>query len=199
MTSNIGYIRVSSNNQNTDRQLEGIALEKVFTEKQSGKSSNDRPQLQECLSWIREGDTLHVHSIDRLARNLVDLQNLVTTITTKGVTLKFHKEGLTFTGDSNNPMNKLLLQMLGAVAEFERNLIKERQAEGIRVAQSKGVKFGAKPKLSDEQIGELKLLIQAGRKVTEVAKQFGITDIPHPLTQNWNISKHICYQAALVN
>ena len=199
MTSNIGYIRVSSNNQNTDRQLDGIALEKVFTEKQSGKSSNDRPQLQECLSWIREGDTLHVHSIDRLARNLVDLQNLVTTITTKGVTLKFHKEGLTFTGDSNNPMNKLLLQMLGAVAEFERNLIKERQAEGIRVAQSKGVKFGAKPKLSDEQIGELKLLIQAGRKVTEVAKQFGITDIPHPLTQNWNISKHICYQAALVN
>ena len=175
MTSNIGYIRVSSNNQNTDRQLDGIVLEKVFTEKQSGKSSNDRPQLQECLNWIREGDTLHVHSIDRLARNLVDLQNLVISITAKGVTLKFHKEGLTFTGDSNNPMNKLLLQMLGAVAEFERNLIKERQAEGIRVAQSKGVKFGAKPKLSDEQIGELKLLIQAGRKVTEVAKQFGIT------------------------
>ena len=175
MTSNIGYIRVSSNNQNTDRQLESIALEKVFTEKQSGKSSSDRPQLQECLSWIREGDTLHVHSIDRLARNLVDLQNLVTTITTKGVTLKFHKEGLAFTGDCNNPMNKLLLQMLGAVAEFERNLIKERQAEGIRVAQSKGVKFGAKPKLSDEQISELKLLIQAGGKITEVAKQFGVT------------------------
>ncbi len=76
MTANIGYIRVSANNQNTDRQLDGIALEKVFTEKQSGKSSNDRPQLQECLSWIREGDTLHVHSIDRLAHNLVDLQNL---------------------------------------------------------------------------------------------------------------------------
>ena len=112
MTSNIGYIRVSSNNQNTDRQLDGIILEKVFTEKQSGKSSNDRPQLQECLSWIRKGDTLHVHSIDRLARNLVDLQNLVISITAKGVTLKFHKEGLTFTGDSNNPMNKLLLQML---------------------------------------------------------------------------------------
>lgn len=175
MTANIGYIRVSSNNQNTDRQLDGIALEKVFTEKQSGKSSNDRPQLQECLSWIREGDTLHVHSIDRLARNLVDLQNLVTSITAKGVTLKFHKEGLTFTGDSNNPMNKLLLQMLGAVAEFERNLIKERQAEGIKIAKDKGVKFGAKPKLSDEQIRELKLLIQAGSKVTEVAKQFGVT------------------------
>ncbi len=175
MTSNIGYIRVSSNNQNTDRQLDGIVLEKVFTEKQSGKSSNDRPQLQECLNWIRKGDTLHVHSIDRLARNLVDLQNLVISITAKDVTLKFHKEGLTFTGDSNNPMNKLLLQMLGAVAEFERNLIKERQAEGIRVAMEKGVKFGAKPKLSDEQISELKLLIQAGGKITEVAKQFGVT------------------------
>ena len=189
MTSNIGYIRVSSNNQNTDRQLDGIVLEKVFTEKQSGKSSNDRPQLQECLNWIREGDTLHVHSIDRLARNLVDLQNLVISITAKGVTLKFHKEGLTFTGDSNNPMNKLLLQMLGAVAEFERNLIKERQAEGIRVAQSKGVKFGAKPKLSDEQIGELKLLIQAGRKVTEVAKQFGIT---RPTVYKHLVVLHFC-------
>jgi DNA invertase Pin-like site-specific DNA recombinase len=174
MTSNIGYIRVSSNNQNTDRQLDGITLDKTFTEKQSARNA-DRPQLQECLSWIREGDTLHVHSIDRLARNLVDLQNLVTSITAKGVTLKFHKEGLTFTGDSNNPMNQLLLQMLGAVAEFERNLIKERQAEGIRIAMEKGVKFGAKPKLSDEQISELKLLIQAGGKITEVAKQFGVT------------------------
>ncbi|MEI6746187.1 MAG: recombinase family protein [Methylococcaceae bacterium] len=188
MTSNIGYIRVSSNNQNTDRQLDGIVLDKTFTEKQSGKSSNDRPQLQECLSWIREGDTLHIHSIDRLARNLVDLQNLVTSITAKGVTLKFHKEGLTFTGDSNNPMNQLLLQMLGAVAEFERNLIKERQAEGIRVAREKGVKFGAKPKLSDEQISELKLLIQAGRKVTEVAKQFGIT---RPTVYK-HLSKSLC-------
>jgi DNA invertase Pin-like site-specific DNA recombinase len=175
MTSNIGYIRVSSNNQNTDRQLDGIVLEKVFTEKQSGKSSNDRPQLQECLSWIREGDILHVHSIDRLARNLVDLQNLVTIITAKGVTLKFHKEGLTFTGDSNNPMNKLLLQMLGAVAEFERNLIKERQAEGIKIAREKGIKFGAKPKLSDKQIDELNELVISGIAIAEVARKFNIT------------------------
>lgn len=175
MTANIGYIRVSSNNQNTDRQLDGIALEKVFTEKQSGKSSNDRPQLQECLSWIREGDTLHVHSIDRLARNLVDLQNLVTTITAKGVTLKFHKEGLTFTGDCNNPMNKLLLQMLGAVAEFERNLIKERQLEGIKIAQEKGVKFGAKPKLDDTQVAQIQALVKSGSKIADVARQFKVT------------------------
>jgi DNA invertase Pin-like site-specific DNA recombinase len=138
MTSHIGYIRVSSNNQNTDRQLDCITLDKTFTEKQSARTA-DRPQLQNCLDWIREGDTLHVHSIDRLARNLVDLQQLVTTITDKGVTLKFHKEGLTFTGESDNPMNQLLLQLLGAVAQFERNLIRERQAEGIKVAKAKGL------------------------------------------------------------
>jgi DNA invertase Pin-like site-specific DNA recombinase len=187
MTSNIGYIRVSSNNQNTDRQLDGIVLEKVFTEKQSGKSSIDRPQLQECLSWIREGDILHVHSIDRLARNLVDLQNLVTTITAKGVALKFHKEGLTFTGDSNNPMNKLLLQMLGAVAEFERNLIKERQAEGIKIAREKGIKFGAKLKLSDKQIDELNELVVSGIAIAEVARKFNITRptvYKHLITKN---------------
>lgn len=175
MTSHIGYLRVSSSTQNTDRQLDGIKLDKIFTEKQSAKSSNDRPKLQECLSWIREGDILHVHSIDRLARNLVDLQNLVTTITAKGVTLKFHKEGLTFTGDSNNPMNQLLLQMLGAVAEFERNLIKERQIEGIKIAKEKGIKFGAKPKLSDKQIEELKTMVASGIAIAEVARKFNIT------------------------
>jgi DNA invertase Pin-like site-specific DNA recombinase len=174
MTSHIGYIRVSSNNQNTDRQLDGIVLDKTFTEKQSARNA-DRPELQNCLGWIREGDILHVHSIDRLARNLVDLQQLVTTITAKGVTLKFHKESLIFTGDSSNSMNQLLLQMLGAVAEFERNLIKERQAEGIKVAKAKGVKFGAKPKLSASQVIELKSAIESGVKISEAARQFQIT------------------------
>ena len=174
MTSHIGYIRVSSNNQNTDRQLDGITLDKTFTEKQSVRTA-DRPQLQNCLGWIREGDTLHVHSIDRLARNLVDLQQLVTSITEKGVTLKFHKEGLTFTGEADNPMNQLLLQLLGAVAQFERNLIRERQAEGIKVAKAKGVKFGAKPKLSSAQVIEIKSAINSGVKITEVARRFEVT------------------------
>ena len=172
--SHIGYIRVSSVNQNTERQLEGVLLDKTFTEKQSAKNT-DRPELQNCLAWIREGDVLHIHSIDRLARNLVDLQQLVTDITNKNVSIQFHKENLIFTNDGSNPMYQLLLQMLGAVAEFERNLIKERQAEGIKIAQSKGVKFGAKPKLMHTQIAEIKSLIASGESIVSVAKKFGIT------------------------
>lgn len=168
----IGYVRVSSNNQNTDRQLDGMKLDKTFTEKQSGKSANDRLELQNCIDYAREGDTLHVHSIDRLARNLADLQAIVARINAKGVTVQFHKEGLTFTADSSNPMNKLMFQMLGAFAEFERSIIKERQREGIDKALEKGVKFGAKPKFSSEQIADIKARHVAGDSVAVIAKAF---------------------------
>lgn len=168
----IGYVRVSGNRQNTDRQLDGITLDKTFTEKQSGKSASDREQLQMCIDYARDGDTLHVHSIDRLARNLADLQVLAARINGKGVTVQFHKEGLTFTADSSNPMNKLMFQMLGAFAEFERSIIKERQREGIDKALEKGVKFGAKPKFSNEQIAEIKARRIAGERVADLAKVF---------------------------
>lgn len=120
----VGYIRVSSFSQNTDRQLFGISLDKIFEEKASAKDTN-RPVLKDCLEYLREGDELHVHSIDRLARNLIDLQTIVSDLNGKGVSVVFHKENLTFTGNIENPMNKLMLQMMGAFAEFERNLIKE--------------------------------------------------------------------------
>ena len=148
----IGYIRVSSVDQNTERQLAGINLEKIFTDRQSGKSA-DRPALRECLNFVREGDTLHVHSIDRMARNLADLLSLIKELNGKGVIVAFHKEGLVFTGD-DSPMQKLHLQIVGAVAEFERSLIRERQAEGIAMAKKRGVYMGRKRSRSMDAIEE---------------------------------------------
>lgn len=151
----IGYVRVSSTDQNTERQLAGIELDKVFEDRCSGKDTR-RPQLQAMLEYIREGDTLYVHSLDRLARSLPDLLQLVERLTKDGVTLTFTKQNLTFSGQAN-PMNDLMLGVLGAIAQFERALIRERQAEGIAIAKAKG-KYkgtGRKPKLTQEQIAEL--------------------------------------------
>ena len=142
---NVGYIRVSSVSQNADRQLDGVITEKNFEDKCSG-STTDRPQLKQCIEFIREGDTLHVHSIDRLARNLEDLLRLIRQITGKGVTLHFHKEGMSFSQGNSNPLQKLQLEVMGAVAEFERCLILERQREGIAIAKAQGKYKGGKRK-----------------------------------------------------
>lgn len=130
---NIGYIRVSTVEQNTIRQLEGLQLKKIFTDKCSGKDTN-RPQLDLMLDFIREGDTVYIHSMDRLARNLEDLRKLVNLINGKQAKVSFIKENLTFTGE-DSPMSNLLLNVMGAFAEFERSLIKERQKEGIAIAK----------------------------------------------------------------
>lgn len=170
----IAYIRVSSVGQNTARQLDGVSLDKTFEDKVSGKDTN-RPALQECLVYLREGDTLHVHSMDRLARNLDDLRRMVKELTGRGVAVKFHKEGLTFTGD-DSPMATLLLSMLGAVAEFERSLIAERRQEGIAIAKAKGdVYKGRKPSLSDEQAAELSKRAAEGENKAALAREFGIS------------------------
>ncbi len=169
----IGYIRVSSVDQNTDRQLDSISLDKTFTEKLSGKDTK-RPQLQACLDYLREGDTLHVHSMDRLARNLMDLQGMVETLTNKGVIVQFHKENLVF-ADNTSAMSKLMLQIMGAVAEFERSLIKERQREGIAKAKEAGKHMGRKPSLTDLQVQQAHQLINQGIPKTEVAGRFGIS------------------------
>ena len=171
--SQIGYTRVSSYSQSTDRQLVGIDLDKVFTEKASAKDAK-RPQLQECLDWIRDGDVLHVHSIDRLARNLFDLQAIVQQVIDKGVEIKFYKENLSFTGEEN-PMQTCMLQMMGGFAEFERSLINERRKEGMAQAKAKGKQIGRKAKLNEEQVNELKSRIAAGEAKTELAKEFGIS------------------------
>ena len=113
----VGYLRVSTLLQNTARQLDGVLLDKVFEDKASGKNT-DRPKLDACLAHLRDGDTLHVHSMDRLCRNLDDLRRIVKDLTSRGVVVRFHKEGLSFTGE-DAPMSHLLLSMLGAVAEFD--------------------------------------------------------------------------------
>jgi DNA invertase Pin-like site-specific DNA recombinase len=169
----IGYIRVSSFEQNPARQLDGIDLKKYFIDKVSGKD-RDRPKLKEMIEYARDGDTIVVHSMDRLARNLDDLRKLVFQFTDNGIKVEFVKECLTFTGD-DSPMSNLLLSMMGAVAEFERDLIKERQMEGIAIAKNKGVYKGRKPALQQEKIEEIKIRVNKGDKKTHIAKDFGIS------------------------
>jgi DNA invertase Pin-like site-specific DNA recombinase len=170
---NVGYVRVSTVDQNTDRQLDGIDLAKVFTDKASGKDTK-RPALDECLGYLREGDTLVVHSMDRLARNLEDLRRIVRDLTGKGVRVQFVKESLTFTGE-DSAMSTLLLSMLGAVAEFERSMILERQREGIALAKAKGVYKGRKPALAPAQVVEVAGRLAAGESATKLAAEFGVS------------------------
>lgn len=173
MGHTIGYQRVSTLDQNAERQLDGVECDKVFTDKASGKDAN-RPALVQAMDYAREGDTLVVHSMDRLARNVEDLRRIVRELTDKGVTVKFHKEGLAFTGD-DSPMNTMFMTMLGAVAEFERSMILERQREGIAIAKAKGKYKGRKAALSPAQADELKAMREAGKSVASIAEHFGIS------------------------
>lgn len=169
----IGYKRVSTIDQNTARQLDGVAVDKSFEDKASGKDTN-RPQLQAALGYCREGDTLVVHSMDRLARSLVDLRGMVTELTRRGVAVEFVKENLRFNGD-DSPMAILLLSLLGAVAEFERSLILERQREGIALAKVAGRYKGRSRSLTAEKVAELLSRAAAGERKTQIAKAFGIS------------------------
>lgn len=170
----VGYVRVSSAGQNDARQLDGITLDKTFTDKASGKDTQ-RPQLQALLEFVREGDTVLVHSMDRLARSLKDLEAIVTGLTGRGVTVSFVSQGMTFTGD-DSPMNTLMLQMLGAVSQFERSLILERQREGIAIAKAKGdVYKGRKPSLDAAGVEELRALVAQGIPKAQIATKLGIS------------------------
>uniref|UniRef100_Q47GG8 Resolvase, N-terminal:Resolvase helix-turn-helix region n=1 Tax=Dechloromonas aromatica (strain RCB) TaxID=159087 RepID=Q47GG8_DECAR len=170
---NVGYLRVSTLVQNTARQLEGVTLDEVFEDKASGKDTS-RPQLEACLKHLRKGDTLHIHSLDRLGRNLDDLRKIIKELTGRGVVVKSHKENLTFTGD-DSPMANLLLSMLGAVAEFERSIILERQREGIAIAKAAGAYKGGKKKMTEEQAQEIRRRVANGDKKAAVARDFGIS------------------------
>jgi len=169
----IGYVRVSSVGQNTDRQLDGIALDKVFTDKVSGKDLK-RPELAAMLQFVREGDHIIVHSLDRLARNLDDLRRIVKDLTARKITIQFVKENLTFSGD-DSPMATLLLSVMGAFAEFERSLIRERQLEGIALAKAGGKYRGRKRSVSDSQIATIKARVAAGEKKAQIARDLGIS------------------------
>jgi DNA invertase Pin-like site-specific DNA recombinase len=168
----IGYIRVSSFDQNPQRQLENIPVDRVFTDKASGKNTR-RPQLEALLVFAREGDTVIVHSMDRLARNLDDLRQIMQKLTGRGIRIEFVKESLTFTGEAS-PMANLMLSVMGAFAEFERALLRERQREGIALARQRGVYRGRNKALSAEQITEIRNRVGAGEAKPHVAREFGI-------------------------
>ena len=169
----IGYVRVSSVEQNTDRQLEGLELARTFTDKASGKDTQ-RPELEQLLKFVREGDTVVVHSMDRLARNLDDLRRLVADLTKRGVKIQFVKESLTFTGE-DSPMSNLLLSVMGAFAEFERALIRERQREGVALAKQRGAYKGRKKTLSPQDVDTLKKRIEEGETKAKVARDLGLS------------------------
>lgn len=149
--ANIGYIRVSTDHQNTERQLDGLDLDKIFIEKQSG-IKKDREQLKAMIDYVREGDTVFVHSIDRLGRSLIDLKKIVEQLKNKGVSVVFYKNKLEFMSDKSNSTHELMFNVLASFAQFERDMIKERQAEGIAKAKAKGVYKGKARKVTDKQI-----------------------------------------------
>ena len=169
----IGYVRVSSLDQNPERQLEQVPVDRIFTDKASGKDTQ-RPELDNLLTFVREGDTVVVHSMDRLARNLDDLRRLVQQLATRGVRVEFVKECLTFTGE-DSPMANLMLSVMGAFAEFERTLIRERQKEGIALAKQRGVYRGRKNSLSPEQVTEMKQRAASGEPKAALAREFGVS------------------------
>jgi DNA invertase Pin-like site-specific DNA recombinase len=174
MVERIGYRRVSSVDQNTDRQLDGLTFDQVFEDKVSGGTRN-RPALIDAIKHCRKGDTFVVHSMDRLARNLGDLLSIVKDLTAKKVSVQFVKENLTFTGD-DSPMATLMLQIMGSCAQFERSMILERQREGIRIAKAKGKFKGRKRALTPEQVIELRKRAAARTdSMTDLAEEFGVS------------------------
>lgn len=171
-TQTVGYLRVSSLDQNAARQLDGLTLDKKFVDRASGKDTK-RPELERLIAYVREGDTVVVHSMDRLARNVDDLRRLVQNFTARGVRVQFIKEALAFTGD-DSPLAHLLLSMLGAVAQFERDLILERQREGIAIAKTKGLYKGRAPALNPEEQQRVRERMTAGESPSIIAKDFNI-------------------------
>jgi len=169
----VGYIRVSTPDQRTERQLAGVKLDRTFTDKASGRDAK-RPQLLAALEYLRDGDTLVVHSLDRLARNVEDLRRIVRELNERGVSVEFVKNRLSFTGGAD-PTARLMLTMLGAVAEFERELLRERQREGIASAKAKGKCKGRKKALTGEQAQELREMAHSGFPKSDLARAYGVS------------------------
>jgi DNA invertase Pin-like site-specific DNA recombinase len=170
----VGYRRVSTLLQNTARQLEGVLLDEVFEDKASGKSTEARPQLAAMLKHVRKGDTVICHSMDRLARNLEDLRRMVLDLTKRGVRVEFVKEGLVFSGE-DNAMSKLMLTIIGAFGEFERELILERVREGVAIAKAKGKYKGRRPKFTGEIAALIRQRAAGGESKTNLAKEYGVS------------------------
>ncbi len=171
----VAYVRVSSVDQNEARQVEALSelsIDVMFTDKASGKDTK-RPELQAALKHLRKGDVLVCHSMDRLARSMRDLQNLVGDLNSRGIAVEFVKEDLKFTGE-DSAFSKLMLSVLGGVAEFERALLRERQREGIAVAKAKGLYRGRKRSLTPDQAASLRERAKTENKAA-LAREFGVS------------------------
>lgn len=166
----IGYKRVSSTDQHFDRQ-ELAGCDKVFEEKVSGGGRAERQALADLISWAREGDEVVVWSIDRLARDLRDLEAIVGELNGKGVGVSFLSEGLTFSACKDDALSRLQLQMMGAFGQFERAIIRKRQAEGIAKAKAKGVYKGRKTSIDPARLLELQM---QGLGPSAIARELGI-------------------------
>lgn len=174
--SQVKYYRVSSVDQNIDRQIEGMAHikgEESFTDHCSG-GDRDRPAFKECLRYLRKGDMLNVYSIDRLARDMRDLLNIVHELQEQQIGITFHKENLVFTSTGgHDPFQKMMLQMLGAAAEFEKSMINERQREGIAAAKAKGKQMG-RPAVDPAVLEKARALKAEGMAMAKIAKEVGL-------------------------
>ena len=170
----IGYRRVSTLEQSEERQLDGIEVDKTFTDYASGGTTN-RPALKDLMDYIREGDTLVVHSIDRLARNLSDLKKLVDHFTDQHIAIHFIKENLKFGDNESTILDNLLLNILGSFAEFERQLLLERQREGIKKARESGAYQGKMPSLTKKEAEEAVAMVKNGIPLARVAREYNIS------------------------
>ncbi|MBW8174008.1 recombinase family protein [Ornithinimicrobium sp. Arc0846-15] len=170
----VGYVRVSSVEQNPARQIAAIGtVDETFTDQVSGKSRSERPELARMLRHVRRGDTVRVSSMDRLARSVIDLAQIIQELNNKQVEVEFVTERLTFAAGAEDPFAMFQLHMLGAVAQLERSLIKERQREGIDIARTKGVYRGRSRALSPEQISQAHDKVEAGVPKTKIARDLG--------------------------
>lgn len=190
----IGYIRVSTPDQNIERQLEGVIVDKKYIDYSSGDNKN-RIELKKMMSYVKEGDHIYVHSIDRLARSLIDLRSIVDELVSKKVIITFLKENLHF-GENNSIHNKFMLSLMGLFSEFEREIIKERQAEGIKLAKSRGAFKGGKKIITDEQKEKIKELYLQNVKLKNICEmlsvnlstvRISIKDLPRKLKTNRSI------------
>ena len=168
----VGYARVSSTGQDLAIQLEKLAgCQKVFKEKRSGVDTG-RPELKRCLDYLREGDTLLVTKIDRLARSTSDLYRIISALADKGVAFKVVDDP---TIDTTNRTGKLVMGILALIAEFENDIRRERQMDGIAKAKERGIYFGRKPDLTAERIVEIKSLRAEGTTVPDIIRKVGLS------------------------
>jgi DNA invertase Pin-like site-specific DNA recombinase len=174
----IGYARVSSTGQSLEVQLSKLIASgckegdgQIFQEKKSGSNANNRPQLQACLRHVRKGDTLIITKLDRLARSTLDLAKMVDDLKKIEVELVVLDQAI----DTSTPTGKLLFSMLGAIAEFENAIRAERQSDGISKAKSNGVQFGAKAKLSGQQLSEMKQKRADGVLIKNLMSEYALS------------------------